>query len=133
VDKDLDDVLAALADPARRRVVDVLRLGPRRAGELATSVAMSGPALSRHLRVLRGTGLVEATGLAEDARVRVYRLRAEPFTALRAWLDQVEAFWADQLGSFAEHVSEHAAEQAARQAVGHVTEHVGEHGNEARE
>jgi DNA-binding transcriptional ArsR family regulator len=106
VSKDLDGVLAALADPARRRVVDVLRLGPRRAGELASAVDMSGPAMSRHLRVLRTTGLVEVAGTEGDARVRVYRLRAEPFVALRAWLDQVEAFWADQLGAFAEHVRE---------------------------
>ncbi len=103
---DLDGVLAALADPARRRVVDLLRVGPRRAGELAGAVDMSGPAMSRHLRVLRATGLVEVVGNEGDARVRVYRLRAEPFVALRAWLDQVEAFWADQLGSFAEHVRE---------------------------
>jgi DNA-binding transcriptional ArsR family regulator len=104
--KDLDGVLAALADPARRQVVDVLRVGPRRAGELADAVAMSGPAMSRHLRVLRAGGLVEVVGNDGDARVRVYRLRAEPFVALRAWLDQVEAFWADQLGAFAEHVKE---------------------------
>lgn len=65
---------------------------------------MSGPAMSRHLRVLRANGLVEVISLDSDARVRVYRLRSEPFTALRAWLDQVEAFWTDQLGSFADHV-----------------------------
>ena len=104
--KHLDGVLAALADPVRRQVVDVLRVGPRRAGELADAVAMSGPAMSRHLRVLRDGGLVEVIGNDGDARVRVYRLRAEPFVALRAWLDQVEAFWADQLGAFAEHVEE---------------------------
>ena len=108
--KDLDGVLAALADPARRQVVDVLRLGPRRAGELAGAVAMSGPAMSRHLRVLRATGLVDVAGTDGDARVRVYRLRAEPFVALRAWLDQVEAFWADQLGAFADHVRREARE-----------------------
>jgi DNA-binding transcriptional ArsR family regulator len=108
VSKDLDDVLTALADPARRRVVDVLRVGPRRAGELADAVEMTGPAMSRHLRVLRDTGLVEVTAVAGDARLRVYRLRAEPFAALRAWLDQVEAFWSDQLGSFAEYTKERA-------------------------
>lgn len=108
MDTDVDGVFAALADPARRQVVDVLRLGPRRAGELASSVEMSGPAMSRHLRVLRATGLVEAGVLDGDARVRVYRLRPAPFTALRAWLDQVEAFWGDQLGAFAEHVEKAA-------------------------
>ncbi len=100
---EVDEVLVALADPIRRQVVDELRLGPRRAGELADAAGMSFPAISRHLRVLRATRLVEVHALDEDARVRVYRLRAEPFVALRAWLDQVEAFWGDQLGAFSEY------------------------------
>jgi DNA-binding transcriptional ArsR family regulator len=65
---------------------------------------MSAPAMSRHLRVLRTTGLVEEDSLEEDARVRIYRLRPEPFAALRSWLDEVESFWGDQLGSFKAHV-----------------------------
>lgn len=94
----------ALADPIRRQVIDELRLGPRRAGELADSAGMSFPAMSRHLRVLRANRLVETRALDDDARVRVYQLRAEPFTALRAWLDQVEGFWTEQLDAFSEHV-----------------------------
>ena len=101
--KDLDEVITALADPARRRVVELLRDGPKRAGELAAHLNLSGPAMSRHLRVLRTTGLVKADTADQDARVRMYRLRAEPFVALRAWLDQVEAFWAEQLGAFKQH------------------------------
>src|SRR5260221_10314834 len=99
---ELDATLAALADPTRRRVVDLLRERPRRAGELAAAAAMSGPAMSRHLRVLRASGLieVEAEPIRFDARVRVYRLRPEPFVALHEWLDQVQAFWTDQLGAF---------------------------------
>lgn len=103
---DLDRVFAALGDPVRRRVVDLLRGGPRRAGELAAAVEMSGPAMSRHLRVLRGSGVVEVVSLEEDARVRVYRLRESGLAGLRAWLDQVDAFWSDQLGGFAAHVAE---------------------------
>jgi DNA-binding transcriptional ArsR family regulator len=99
----LDRTFAALADPTRRGVVDLLRKRPRRAGELAAAFEMSPPAMSRHLKVLRKTGLVEEDALDEDARVRVYRLRAEPFAALRDWLDQVETFWADQLDAFAAH------------------------------
>jgi DNA-binding transcriptional ArsR family regulator len=95
--------MVALADPTRRRVVELLREGPRRAGELAAGVGMSGPAMSRHLRVLRASGVVEASGVDADARVRMYRLRMEAFVALRAWLDQVEAFWSEQLGSFKQH------------------------------
>ena len=100
---DVDATLWALADPTRRRVVDLLRDGPRRAGDLATTVRMSAPAMSRHLRVLRSSGLVETQTVDHDARVRVYRLRREPFVALQAWLDQVQAFWDEQLAAFKDH------------------------------
>jgi len=99
----LDDTLAALADPTRRRVIDLLRSKPRRAGELADAISMSAPAMSRHLRVLRKSGLVDEDGLDDDARVRVYRLRPERFAELRRWLDEVEGFWIDQLDAFARH------------------------------
>jgi DNA-binding transcriptional ArsR family regulator len=101
---DLDATLAALADPTRRQVIDLLRDGPRRAGELAATAQTSAPVMSRHLRVLRASGLVEAGGDLDDARLRVYRLRPEPFVALQAWLDQIEAFWDEQLGAFKKHV-----------------------------
>jgi DNA-binding transcriptional ArsR family regulator len=104
VGDEVDGTFAALADPTRRRVVELLRQEPRRAGELADELAMSRPALSRHLRVLRASGLVEAETLTDDARGRVYRLRPDRFTALQAWLDQVQAYWAEQLGAFARHV-----------------------------
>jgi DNA-binding transcriptional ArsR family regulator len=99
----LDGTLAALADPRRRGVIDLLRRKPRRAGELAAALGLTAPAVSRHLRVLRRTGLIEEEGIEEDARVRVYRLRQAPFTALRGWLDQVEASWTDQLGALKAH------------------------------
>jgi DNA-binding transcriptional ArsR family regulator len=104
VGDEVDGAFAALADPTRRRVVELLRQAPRRAGELADDLAMSRPALSRHLRVLRVSGLVEAQALTDDARGRMYRLLPDKFTALQAWLDQVQAFWAEQLGSFSRHV-----------------------------
>jgi DNA-binding transcriptional ArsR family regulator len=100
---DLDNTFSALADPTRRRVVELLRKKPRRAGDLAAAFGMSAPAMSRHLRVLRRTHLVEEDSLEEDARVRVYRLRRERFAALRGWLDEVEAFWGGQLEAFKEH------------------------------
>lgn len=101
---DLDATLAALADPTRRRIVELLRERPRRAGELAAAFDVSAPAVSRHLRVLRRSGVVTGRGADDDARLRVYELRQEPFTALQAWLDQVQAFWTDQLGAFRVHV-----------------------------
>lgn len=104
----LDTTLAALADPTRRHVVELLRERPRRAGELAAACALSGPATSRHLRVLRASGLVKVDvdeeQVEQDARLRVYRLRPEPFVNLQAWLDQVQAFWTDQLEAFKAHV-----------------------------
>jgi DNA-binding transcriptional ArsR family regulator len=96
----LDETLSALADPTRRIVVELLRDRPHRAGELAERAETSAPAMSRHLRVLRATGLVEVELLDEDARGRVYRLRREPFRDLQVWLDQLQAFWDEQLGSF---------------------------------
>lgn len=100
----LDRTLAALADPHRRRTVDLLRERPRRAGELAESLGLTPPAMSRHLRALRQSGLVEESHPEFDARVRVYRLRPGPMQELKAWLDAAEDHWADQLASLKAHV-----------------------------
>jgi DNA-binding transcriptional ArsR family regulator len=97
---ELDQTLLALADPTRRAVVDLLSAGPQRSGALAEALSLSPPAMSRHLRVLRKARLVEEQALEDDARVRVYRLRAEPLQALRGWVDEVSAFWGDQLQAF---------------------------------
>jgi len=103
----LDRTLAALADPDRRRAVDLLREGPRRAGELAQAIGLPAPAMSRHLRVLRRSGLVEESHPEFDARVRIYSLRLGPMAELRDWLDETEALWAEQLSSFKKHVEGH--------------------------
>lgn len=100
----LDRTLAALADPHRRRAIDLLRERPRRAGELADSLGLSPPAMSRHLRALRQSGLVEESHPEFDARVRVYRLRPEPMAELKAWLEAAENHWADQLSALKAHV-----------------------------
>ena len=99
---DLDRTLSALADPTRRRVVDLLRERPRRAGEIAETFGMSRPAMSRHLRVLRTHGLVEEKRDAGDARARVYQLRPERIDALSTWTRELQRFWDDQLESFRE-------------------------------
>lgn len=100
---ELDETLAALADPTRRRVVDLLRVRPRRAGELADESDVSPPAMSRHLRVLRRRGLIEEERVEDDARIRLYKLRPGPFRDLQAWLDEVGEFWGDQLDAFKAH------------------------------
>jgi DNA-binding transcriptional ArsR family regulator len=97
-------VLSALADPTRLAVVALLGAGPRRAGELATATGVAPPAMSKHLRVLLRAGVVADERPAEDARARVFRLRPESVTGLRAWLDQLQAHWDDQLQSFKRHV-----------------------------
>jgi DNA-binding transcriptional ArsR family regulator len=102
---DLDSTLSALSDPTRRGVVELLSRRPRPAGELAKAFNTSAPAMSRHLRVLRTRGLIEEQRGASDARLRVFRLRPEPFTELSAWLGKVEAFWSEQLDSFQAHVA----------------------------
>ena len=96
----LDQTLAALADPTRRRVVDLLRQGPRRAGELANEFGVSPPAMSRHLRMMRRRGIIQEDRVEEDARVRVYRLVPARFNELSEWLRDVEAYWTDQLDAF---------------------------------
>jgi DNA-binding transcriptional ArsR family regulator len=101
---DLDRTLGALADPYRRRVVDLLRERPRRAGELAQAVQLSFPAMSRHLRTLRESGLIEEERDKLDSRVRIYRLQLERMAELKAWLQETEELWSRQLAAFKAHV-----------------------------
>jgi len=109
----MDHTFAALADPTRRQVVELLRDGPRRASEIADALGMSRPAMSRHLRVLRTKGLVDVETATADARERLYQLRPDTFVALQAWLDQLQAYWSEQLGSFKKHAE---ATRRGRQA-----------------
>ncbi|MBL8955442.1 MAG: winged helix-turn-helix transcriptional regulator [Myxococcaceae bacterium] len=99
----LDATFLALADPTRRGVIELLRKSPRRAGELAEVFKVVPPQMSRHLRVLRETGLVDEGPSPDDRRARVYQLRPEPFGELRAWLDEIESFWGGQLEAFRAH------------------------------
>lgn len=96
----VDNTLAALADPVRRAVIELLRRAPHRASDIADALHLTRPAMSRHLRILRKAGLVSERELEHDARVRLYRLEPEPFTALRGWLEEVEGFWGEQLDAF---------------------------------
>ncbi|MGE0530706.1 MAG: ArsR/SmtB family transcription factor [Hyphomonadaceae bacterium] len=96
--------MAALADPQRRRAVELLGQRPRRAGELADALGLPAPAMSRHLRILKQSGLVEETHPEFDARVRIYTLRDGAMADLKKWLADTERLWADQLASFKTHV-----------------------------
>ena len=100
----LDRTLAALADPHRRAAIDLLRQRPRAAGELARTLGLPAPAMSRHLRALRESGLVEESHPAFDARVRVYALRPQPIIDLIRWLEETERMWSEQLVAFKAHL-----------------------------
>jgi DNA-binding transcriptional ArsR family regulator len=90
----MDALLAALADPGRRTIVDTLRRGPATVGELADLLPIARPGVSRHLRVLREAGLVESSARAQ---FRVYELRTEPLRELDDWLDDYRALWRQRL------------------------------------
>jgi DNA-binding transcriptional ArsR family regulator len=96
--------LAALADPHRRRAVELLGQRPRPAGELARALGVTPSALSRHLRSLKAGGLIEEHHPAFDARVRVYSLRQGAVAELKAWLEQSERLWTEQLAAFKTHL-----------------------------
>ncbi len=97
-------LLRALAEPTRLGVVRLLSAGPRRAGELAGDLGVSAPALSKHLRVLLTAGVVEDERVPDDARARIFRLRTDSVAGLRAWLDQLQALWDEQLAAFKAHL-----------------------------
>jgi DNA-binding transcriptional ArsR family regulator len=103
---DVEAYFGALADPTRRRVIELLGDRARRAGELANAAGTSPPVMSRHLRILLESGFVADERVPGDARLRVFHLRREPVVALQAWLDQLQAHWDEQLGSFKRYVEE---------------------------
>lgn len=100
----VDRIFAALADPYRRRAVELLSERPRSAGELAGTLGLAPPAMSRHLRALKAGGLVEDSHPAFDARVRIYSLKDGATAELHRWLAETEALWMDQLAAFKAHV-----------------------------
>ena len=92
-----------LAEPHRRRILDLLREGERSVGELVTELDLTQPAVSKHLRVLRDAGLVEAR---VDAQRRLYRLRPEPLREVDEWIAPYRAAWAGRLDALERHLDE---------------------------
>lgn len=101
IEPTVDETLSALADPVRRRVVELLAERPMRPGELIRELGTTPSGLSKHLRVLRQRGLITESHPVFDARVRIYTLRSAPMSELRTWLDRTERGWAEQLTAFA--------------------------------
>jgi DNA-binding transcriptional ArsR family regulator len=100
----VDEVFAALADPTRRRIVELLGVRPHRPSELAAQLGTSAPVMSRHLRILLQARVVDDERVPDDARARVFKLRVDRVAAVQAWLDQVQAHWSEQLAAFKQHV-----------------------------
>ena len=96
-------IFETLVDPSRRRILDLLRTGERPVGELVDALGMSQPAVSRHLRVLREAGLVEAR---VDAQRRLYRLCPEGLQELDAWLEPYRLLWSGRLDGLEQHLDE---------------------------
>jgi DNA-binding transcriptional ArsR family regulator len=89
-----DAAFAALADPTRRAVLDLLRAGRRPAGDIAAMFPVSRPAISKHLRHLRRVRLVDER---REGRNRYYSLNPAPLKAIDAWLSGYRAFWRSNL------------------------------------
>lgn len=90
------DVFTALADPTRRSIIEMLAEGESNAGQIAEAFPVSRPAISRHLRVLRETGLVSASEVAQQ---RIYRLERERLAEVGDWVDRHRRFWGERLDS----------------------------------
>lgn len=93
--------LEVLAEPRRRQILDLLLAGERPVGDLVKELTVSQPAVSKHLRVLRDAGLVEAR---TEAQRRIYRVRSAPLQELDAWLAPYRSLWAKHLDALERHL-----------------------------
>jgi DNA-binding transcriptional ArsR family regulator len=88
------NTLAALAEPTRLKIVEFLGTSPRSVGEICNTLSLRQPQASKHLRVLRDTGVVEVEARAQH---RIYSLRAAPLRELSDWLERYRAIWDERL------------------------------------
>jgi DNA-binding transcriptional ArsR family regulator len=94
---------AAVAEPHRRQILDLLRDGEQPAGELVRRLDLSQPGVSKHLKVLREAGLVVVRA---DGKWRRYALRPEPLAGVDRWLEPYRAFWSRRLDTLERHLEE---------------------------
>lgn len=106
---------SALGEPSRLQIVELLRSGPRSVGEIATALAIRQPQVSKHLRVLSGSGIVAAERLA---RQRIYHLETAPFEAISHWVDSFEALWETRLNSLDDYLNSITGDGDGRQDEG---------------
>jgi DNA-binding transcriptional ArsR family regulator len=106
----VESVFAIIAEPNRRAILSLLASAEQSVGELERQLGMSQPTVSKHLRVLREAGFVEAT---VDEQRRVYRLRPEPLQEIDAWLEPFRRFWSAHVDALERHLDR--MEQKAKQ------------------
>jgi DNA-binding transcriptional ArsR family regulator len=94
---------AALAEPSRRQILDLLREGERSVNDLVSRLKLSQPGVSKHLRVLREAGLVE---VRPEGRRRWYALRAQPLAEVDDWLEPYRQYWSERLDALERHLEE---------------------------
>jgi DNA-binding transcriptional ArsR family regulator len=92
---------AALAEPSRRRILDLLRDRERSVNELVACLNLSQPGISKHLKVLRQAGLVD---VRPDGKRRWYGLRAEPLAEVAEWLEPYRRHWSDRFDALEQHL-----------------------------
>jgi DNA-binding transcriptional ArsR family regulator len=94
---------AALAEPHRRQILDLLRAGERSVGELVERLKLSQPGVSKHLKILREAGLVR---VRPDGKQRMYGLQAGPLLEVDEWLEPYRVYWSDRLDALELHLEE---------------------------
>jgi DNA-binding transcriptional ArsR family regulator len=101
--KQCELIFKAIADPTRREILALLRVGPSTVGEIAQNFRTSRPAISKHLRLLRGAGLVVTR---KKGAASICELNGKPLRAVNEWVRDYEAFWGDNLRSLKHYVEE---------------------------
>jgi DNA-binding transcriptional ArsR family regulator len=97
----MESAFTILADPSRRAILELLAAAEHSVGDLESKLALSQPSVSKHLRILRDAGFVEAT---VDAQRRVYRIRAEPLHEVEVWLAPFRRYWSVQMDALERHL-----------------------------
>ena len=95
------ELFEVVAEPNRRRILDLLLTREQPVGDLVAALSVSQPAVSKHLRVLRDAGLVDAR---IDGQRRVYRVRAEPLSSIDEWLAPYREMWSERLDDLERHL-----------------------------
>jgi DNA-binding transcriptional ArsR family regulator len=105
------DAFNAVAEPQRRRILEALAAGERSVNELVSSLELEQPQVSKHLRVLREVGLVEARA---DGRQRLYRLQGKPLKPIHEWVRKFEQTWNDRFDAMDEVLEDLKREEKRR-------------------